>query len=194
MFNKLDALLDRCRELDEALSQPEIIQDYEKYQVLLKERSGLQPLFEKYHEYLSVSRQIREARELLSDPDFSAEAEKEISELLSRKQALADELKLLLVPPDPLDNRNTIMEIRAGVGGAHLARPAEEITLLDLFRAVEKDEALFHFHENPNPLCPVGRNIHTVMDSRLTDIQSAMERQMAETTLRQLVDETQEKA
>ena len=87
-----------------------------------------------------------------------------------------------------------LVEIRAGVGGAHLARPAEEITLLDLFRAVEKDEALFHFHENPNPLCPVGRNIHTVMDSRLTDIQSAMERQMAETTLRQLVDETQEKA
>ncbi|MBR6419057.1 MAG: Rrf2 family transcriptional regulator [Oscillospiraceae bacterium] len=87
-----------------------------------------------------------------------------------------------------------LVEIRAGVGGAHLARPAEEITLLDLFRAVEKDKALFHFHENPNPLCPVGRNIHTVMDSRLTDIQSAMERQMAETTLRQLVDETQEKA
>ncbi len=87
-----------------------------------------------------------------------------------------------------------LVEIRAGVGGAYLARPAEEITLLDLFRAVEKDEALFHFHENPNPLCPVGRNIHTVMDSRLTDIQSAMERQMAETTLRQLVDETQEKA
>lgn len=87
-----------------------------------------------------------------------------------------------------------LVEIRAGVGGAHLARPAEEITLLDLFRAVEKDEALFHFHENPNPLCPVGRNIHTVMDSRLTDIQSAMERQMAETTLRQLVDETQEMA
>lgn len=87
-----------------------------------------------------------------------------------------------------------LVEIRAGVGGAYLARPAEEITLLDLFRAVEKDEALFHFHENPNLLCPVGRNIHTVMDSRLTDIQSAMERQMAETTLRQLVDETQEKA
>ncbi len=87
-----------------------------------------------------------------------------------------------------------LVGIRAGVGGAHLARPAEETTLLDVFRAVEKDEALFHFHENPNPLCPVGRNIHTVMDSRLTDIQSAMERQMAETTLRQLVDETQEKA
>ena len=49
-----------------------------------------------------------------------------------------------------------IVGIRAGVGGAFLAKPAEDITLLDIFKAVEKEEALFHFHENPNPLCPVG--------------------------------------
>ncbi len=87
-----------------------------------------------------------------------------------------------------------IVGIRAGVGGAFLAKPAEDITLLDIFKAVEKEEALFHFHENPNPLCPVGRNIHSVMDERLEEIQNAMEQQMTETTLAQLVSETKDRA
>ena len=87
-----------------------------------------------------------------------------------------------------------LVEVKAGVGGAFLAKVAGEITLLDIFKAVAKEEALFHFHENPNPLCPVGRNIHSVMDKRLDDIQSAMERQMEETTLSRLVEETAERA
>ena len=82
-----------------------------------------------------------------------------------------------------------IIEVKAGVGGASLARPAETITLLDVFKAVEKEEALFHFHEHPEPLCPVGRNIHRLMDDRLDGIQSAMEQQMAQTTLAQLLAE-----
>ena len=82
-----------------------------------------------------------------------------------------------------------IIEVKAGVGGASLARPAETITLLDVFKAVEKEEALFHFHEHPEPLCPVGRNIHRLMDDRLGGIQAAMEQQMAQTTLAQLLDE-----
>ncbi len=87
-----------------------------------------------------------------------------------------------------------LVEVKAGVGGTFLAKPTGEITLLDIFKAVEKEETLFHFHENPNPLCPVGRNIHSVMDKRLDDIQSAMERQMEETTLSRLVEETAERA
>ena len=82
-----------------------------------------------------------------------------------------------------------IIEVKAGVGGASLARPAETITLLDVFKAVEKEEALFHFHEHPEPLCPVGRNIHRLMDDRLGGIQAAMEQQMAQTTLAQLLTE-----
>ena len=83
-----------------------------------------------------------------------------------------------------------LLEIKAGVGGAYLAKPSGEITLLDIFKAVEKEESLFHFHENPNPDCPVGRTIHTVMDSKIDTIQSAMENKMAETTLSQLLEET----
>ena len=83
-----------------------------------------------------------------------------------------------------------MVEIKAGVGGAFLAKPSDKITLLDIFKAVEKQESLFHFHENPNPLCPVGRSIHTVMDDRIYDIQAAMENQMSQTTLFQLLEET----
>lgn len=85
-----------------------------------------------------------------------------------------------------------IVEIKAGVGGASLAKSPNEITLLDIFKAVEKDESLFHFHENPNPQCPVGRTVHSVMDGKLDNIQSAMENEMAKITLKQLVKETKE--
>ena len=121
MFNKLDALADRFRELSEAIAQPEVIQDYPRYQACLKELSSLEPLVKTYEEYQSVEKRIADTRELLTDPDFAVEAEQEIAEYQARKQALADELKLLLVPPDPLDHRNTVMEIRAGVGGEEAA-------------------------------------------------------------------------
>ena len=86
-----------------------------------------------------------------------------------------------------------IVEIKAGVGGASLAKSPNEITLLDIFKAVEKEESLFHFHENPNPQCPVGRTVHSVMDGKLDNIQSAMENEMAKITLKQLVKETKER-
>ena len=121
MFDKLNAVLDRFRELNEAISQPEIIQDYAKYQECLKERSALQPLAEKYTEYLSLLRHREEASELLSDPLLAAEAEAEISKLSAKCSELTEELKIMLVPPDPMDSRNVILEIRAGVGGEEAA-------------------------------------------------------------------------
>lgn len=86
-----------------------------------------------------------------------------------------------------------IVEIKAGIGGASLAKSPDEITLLDIFKAVEKEESLFHFHENPNPRCPVGRNVHNVMDSKLDNIQYAMENELSKITLSQLINETKEK-
>ena len=75
MFKKLEALSDRFRELSEAIAQPEVVQDYPLYQAHLKELSSLEPLVGKYGRLLQVDRQIAGARELLSDPDLSAEAE-----------------------------------------------------------------------------------------------------------------------
>ena len=121
MFEKLESLTARYRELSEAIVQPEVIQDFPRWQAYLKERVSLEPLVQKYEKYLSVDRQISEARTLLADPDLAAEAETELAALSAEKISLTEDLKLLLVPPDPLDDRNVIMEIRAGVGGEEAA-------------------------------------------------------------------------
>ena len=73
-----------------------------------------------------------------------------------------------------------IVKVKRGSGGADLAKSPEDITLLDVYNAVEsiEDGQLFHFHENPNEMCPVGRNIHKIMDERLLEIQKAMEDKM----------------
>ena len=80
---------------------------------------------------------------------------------------------------------------RGREGGAHIARPLANITLADVFRAVESigDDTLFSFHENPNPACPVGRSIHTILDGHLAAIQRAMEREMQQTTLADVMQE-----
>ena len=85
-----------------------------------------------------------------------------------------------------------LITVQRGSGGASLARPAEEISLLDVFNAVESldNSKLFHFHENPNPQCPVGRSIHPVLDGRLDQIQKAMEREMQSITLADIFADT----
>ena len=85
-----------------------------------------------------------------------------------------------------------IVETRQGSGGAHLAKALDEITLYDIYKAVDcvDDEGLFHFHENPNAECPVGRNIHKAMDGRLEAAQAALENELKSTTLAQVVADT----
>lgn len=98
---------------------------------------------------------------------------------------------------NPVIIRNTLgqlkaaglVAIKAGEGGASLAKEPKDITLMDVFDAVEKEEALFHFHENPNPECPVGKNVHAVLDRRLFAIQEAMRKQMESITLQDLIDD-----
>ena len=84
-----------------------------------------------------------------------------------------------------------IVEVQRGTGGASLARAPEEITLLDVYQAVDSVNKgqLFHFHENPNPACPVGRNIHNIMDARLESIQQAMEAEMQSVTIRDVMND-----
>lgn len=78
-----------------------------------------------------------------------------------------------------------LLSVQRGSGGASIAKPLSQITFLDVYRAVDcvGEGGLFHFHENPNPDCPVGRNVHRVLDGRLERIQAAMEREMAGMTL-----------
>lgn len=102
---------------------------------------------------------------------------------------------------NPVIIRNTLgqlkasglVTVKAGEGGAALAKEPNKITLLDIFDAVEKDEDLFHFHENPNPQCPVGQNVHAVLDDQLFAIQEAMRNQMSSVTLQNLIDDLNHK-
>ena len=84
-----------------------------------------------------------------------------------------------------------LVEVHRGTGGAEIARPTEELTLLDVYRAVDpvEDGQLFHFHERPNPDCPVGRSIHRVLDPRLVQIQAAMEEEMRSISLDDVLDD-----
>lgn len=92
-----------------------------------------------------------------------------------------------------LKKTGLIIVQRGGNGGVTLAKPIDEITLLDVYRAVDTNAEgeLFRFHENPNAACPVGRNIHNVMDSRLTEIQDAMEEKMHSMTLADVINDTE---
>lgn len=78
-----------------------------------------------------------------------------------------------------------LIEVARGTGGTRITRPLSEITFLDIYRAVEcvEENQLFHFHENPNTNCPVGRNIHNVLDDKLKRVQNAMERELQAITL-----------
>lgn len=98
---------------------------------------------------------------------------------------------------NPVIIRNTLgqlktaglVKVKSGEGGASIAKDPKDISLMEVFDAVEKDEALFHFHENPNPECPVGKNVHAVLDSRLLSIQEAMREKMKSITLQDLIDD-----
>jgi DNA-binding IscR family transcriptional regulator len=85
-----------------------------------------------------------------------------------------------------------IVNVIRGSGGTEITKPLNTITLLDIYHAVECIEKgeLFHFHENPNPLCPVGKNIHSVLDSRLQKIQEAMELELKSVTVQDLLNDS----
>lgn len=86
-----------------------------------------------------------------------------------------------------------LINVQRGSGGASIAKPLEEISFLDIYNAVEcvENGELFHFHENPNCKCPVGRNIHNVLDNRLEQVQSALEKELKKITLADIIKDTQ---
>lgn len=85
-----------------------------------------------------------------------------------------------------------LINVVRGTGGAVIAKPLNSITFLDIYNAVEcvENKSLFHFHENPSADCPVGKNIHRILDSRLMQVQNAMEKELASITLEDLKKDT----
>lgn len=83
-----------------------------------------------------------------------------------------------------------MVEVKAGSGGASIVKDLKDITLFDVYRAVDSvDGDIFHFHENPNPACAVGKNIHAVLDTHLADAQRALENELKKVTLYDLTQD-----
>lgn len=120
MFKKLDELLEKYQTITEKISDPKVISDQSLYQRLTKELSDLKPIVDKYSEYKSVENRLLEAKSILKESDdkeLIEIAEIELDENREKLEKLSEELKLLLVPKDPFDEKNIYLEIRAGTGG-----------------------------------------------------------------------------
>jgi peptide chain release factor 1 len=120
MLEKLDDLKDKYTELSEKISDPEILSDSHKLQKLMKEQAQIEPIVLKYSEYKDVVSQLEDSKEMLNeklDDDFKEMVKEEIKNLTAKEEELIQEIKILLLPKDPNDDKDVIVEIRAGVGG-----------------------------------------------------------------------------
>ena len=125
MFDKLETVVNRYEQIGEELTHPEIVSNNELFRKLMKEHSELTPIVEKYREYAAAKASETEALEILSESGIDKElkelAEEELKEAKENIAIFSDELKILLLPKDPNDDKNVIVEIRGGAGGEEAA-------------------------------------------------------------------------
>ena len=88
--------------------------------------------------------------------------------------------------------KSHLLNVQRGTGGTTIAKPLDQITLFDIYQSVEcvENGELFHFHENPNKNCPVGKNIHNILDNKLMRVQKAMEDELSSITLKDVIEDT----
>lgn len=125
MFDKLKSVEERFEEISLDLTKPETVSDNELFRKLMKEHKQLTPIVEKYREYVAAKNSEKEARELLDmgglDKDFKELVEEELAQAKNKIESISEELKILLLPRDPNDDKNVIVEIRGGAGGEEAA-------------------------------------------------------------------------
>jgi peptide chain release factor 1 len=125
MFDKLDFILEKYDELSARASDPEVIGDQPTWQKIVKEMGEIEPIVHKYREYRDAKKDLADTKEMLDDGGLDADEKElfkaELSDLESRIEPLEEELKVLLLPKDPNDDKNVIIEIRAGTGGDEAA-------------------------------------------------------------------------
>lgn len=129
MIDKLESLEEKYNEIQEQMSTQSVLSDYEKLKNLNEELKKLTPIVERYKLYKNLQNQIKQNEELLKDNELKELAREEIKTLETKSSQLIDELKIMLLPKDPLDDKDIILEIRAGTGGEEAALFAQ-----DLFR------------------------------------------------------------
>lgn len=155
MFSKLDFIVDRYEALGAEISDPEVISEQDRWRKLMKEHSDLTPIVEKYREYKAANEAIEEALELLDDKpdkDFEEMLRAEIEENKEKLPKIEEELKILLIPKDPNDEKSVIMEIRGGTGGEEAALFAGDLFRMYSMYAEAKGWKIEIMNSNPTDL------------------------------------------
>lgn len=132
MLQELEDIKEKYRQLTLSLSDPALVSDPQKIKKIAKERSNLEPLVKKYEAYEKITKDIKESEEILADPDSESElktlAEEELKMLQERHGQIEEELKVMLLPKDPNDEKNVLLEIRAGAGGDEASLFAQDLS------------------------------------------------------------------
>ena len=152
MFQKLDAVEKRYEELTKKIADPEVIANTSVWTEYMKEHAEMEEVVLKYKEYKKVKQALAEAEEMLKDPEMKELAEEEVKEDREKLPNLEEELKLLLIPKDPDDNKNIICEIRAGAGGEEAALFAGTLFRMYSMYAERKHWKLEVLNENETGL------------------------------------------
>jgi peptide chain release factor 1 len=121
MFDRLAQMEARYDSLSRDMSDPSLVNDQKKFQAIAKEHRDMEPIVEKYRQWRKVSEGIAEAKAMLADPDLKEMAEEELATLEPQLGPIEDELKIMLLPKDPNDDKNIVIELRAGTGGDEAA-------------------------------------------------------------------------
>ena len=138
MFDKLENVEKRYEELNKKISDPEVISNQNEWKKLMKEHADITPIVEKYREYKKAQNSEMELKEMLNDKEMHDLAQEELNELKEKLPQIEEELKLLLVPKDPNDDKNVIMEIRGGAGGEESSLFAADLYRMYMMYAEKK--------------------------------------------------------
>ena len=152
MFDKLELVEKRYDELTQMISDPDVIANQTEWQKLMKEHASIEEVVQKYREYKKEKQNMEEAKEMMQDPEMKELAEAEFYEAKEKLPQIEEELKILLIPKDPDDDKNIICEIRAGAGGEEAALFAGTLFRMYTMYAEKKHWKLEVLNENETGL------------------------------------------
>ncbi len=156
MFDKLQGIEDKLEKINSSLCDPEVVSNQEEYKKLMREAKTLTPIVEKFREYKKANSDLTEAKEMLADSSLDKEfrdmASEEAAEAQKKTEELKEELKVLLLPKDPNDYKNVIVEIRGGAGGEEAALFAGSLFRMYSMYAERKGWKTETMNENPTEL------------------------------------------
>lgn len=156
MFDKLQGIEDKLEKINSSLCDPEVVSNQEEYKRLMREAKTLTPIVEKFREYKKANSDLTEAKEMLADSSLDKEfrdmASEEAAEAQKKTEELKEELKVLLLPKDPNDYKNVIVEIRGGAGGEEAALFAGSLFRMYSMYAERKGWKTEIMNENPTEL------------------------------------------